>query len=60
VLAPLQSYLLTTGQLTLIEPLYEQLMQTEPGATAARRIYALARHGYHPFVARRLEELIKP
>jgi leukotriene-A4 hydrolase len=59
-LAPLQSYLLTTGQLTLIEPLYEQLMQTEPGSSAARRIYALARHGYHPFVARRLEEIIKP
>ncbi len=59
-LAPLQNYLLTTSQLSLIEPLYEQLMQTEPGATAARRIYALARHGYHPFVARRLEEIIKP
>jgi leukotriene-A4 hydrolase len=60
-LAPLQNYLLlTTGVLSLIEPLYEQLMQTEPGSTAARRIYALARHGYHPFVARRLEEIIKP
>lgn len=59
-LVPLQNFLLTTGQLSLIEPLYEQLMQTEPGATAARRIYALARHGYHPFVARRLEEIIKP
>lgn len=59
-LGPLQNYLLATGQLTLIEPLYEQLMQTEPGATAARRIYALAHHGYHPFVARRLEEIIKP
>jgi leukotriene-A4 hydrolase len=59
-LLPLQNYLLTTGQLTLIEPLYEQLMQTEPGATAARRMYALARHDYHPFVTRRLEEIIKP
>jgi leukotriene-A4 hydrolase len=59
-LLPLQNYLLTTGQLTLIEPLYEQLMQNESGATAARRIYALARHGYHPFVAHRLDEIIKP
>jgi hypothetical protein len=57
---PLQNYLLATGRLALIEPLYEQLMQTEEGAAVARRVYALARHVYHPFVARRLDEIIKP
>jgi leukotriene-A4 hydrolase len=57
---PLQNYLLTTGRLALIEPLYEQMMQSEGGATIARRVYALARHVYHPFVARRLDEILKP
>jgi leukotriene-A4 hydrolase len=57
---PLQNFLLATGQLALIEPLYEQLMQTEEGAAVARRVYALARHVYHPFVSRRLDEIIKP
>ena len=57
---PLQNFLLAHGQLTLIEPLYEQLMQTEAGTVVARRVYALARHVYHPFVARRLDEIIKP
>lgn len=60
VMWPLQNYLLTTGRLALIEPLYEQMMQSEDGATVARRVYALARHVYHPFVARRLDEIIKP
>jgi leukotriene-A4 hydrolase len=59
-LFPLQNFLLATGRLALIEPLYEQLMQTEEGSTMARRVYALARHVYHPFVARRLDEIIKP
>ncbi len=57
---PLQNFLLTTGRLALIEPLYEQMMQGEEAATVARRVYALARHVYHPFVAHRLDELVKP
>ncbi len=60
VMWPLQNFLLTTGRLALIEPLYEQMMQTEAASTVARRVYALARHVYHPFVARRLDEIIKP
>ncbi len=60
VMWPLQNFLLTTGRLALIEPLYEQMMQTEEASTVARRVYALARHVYHPFVARRLDEIIKP
>ncbi|MFI4889008.1 MAG: leukotriene A4 hydrolase C-terminal domain-containing protein [Steroidobacterales bacterium] len=59
-LVPLEKYLLTTGRLTLVEPLYEQLMQSEDGVIVARRVYALARAGYHPFVARRLDEIVKP
>jgi leukotriene-A4 hydrolase len=58
--APLERFLVTTGRLSLIEPLYEQLVQDEAGVLVARRIYALARAGYHPFVARRLDEIVKP
>ncbi len=59
-MGPLEKFLLANGELALIEPLYGQLLQTEDGAVLARRIYALARVGYHPFVARRLDEIVRP
>lgn len=59
-LRPLEDYLLTTGRLSLLEPLYEQLAQTEQGAGIARRIFTRARPHYDPFVARRLEEIVRP
>jgi aminopeptidase N len=58
--APLEKFLLSTGRLALIEPLYEQLMQTEDGSVVAKRVYALVRGSYHPYVARRLDEIVKP
>jgi hypothetical protein len=59
-LAPMEKFLLSTGRLALIEPLYEQLMQSEDGSALARRVYALVRGSYHPYVARRLDEIVKP
>jgi leukotriene-A4 hydrolase len=56
----LAGYLRTTGRLTLIEPLYAQLMKSDDGVTFARRVYAQARPGYHPFVARRIDAIVGP
>jgi hypothetical protein len=59
-LVPLERYLLATGRFDLVEPLYEQLMQTDSGAGFARRVLAAARPSLDPFVARRLGEIVRP
>lgn len=59
-LLPLERYLLVTGRLDLIEPLYVQLMQSDSGAEFARRVFALARPSMDPLVARRLGEIVRP
>ena len=51
----LERYLVGIGRLKLIEPLYEDLLQTPPGAEFARRVYAEARPGYHAIAQRRLD-----
>ncbi len=55
----LQSYLVGIGRLKLIEPLYEDLLQTPQGAVFARRVYAQARPGYHAIAQRRLDRLMQ-
>ncbi len=55
----LQSYLVGIGRLKLIEPLYEDLLQTPPGAEFARRVYAQARPGYHVIAQIRLDRLMQ-
>ncbi len=57
---PAADILQTTGRLDLLEPAYRMLLQSPAGAAEARRIFALARRGYHPFVAYRLETLVAP
>lgn len=47
----LEQYLLGIGRRILIKPLYEELMKTPEGAERARRIFAIARAGYHPIAA---------
>ena len=54
----LESYLTNIGRMKLIEPLYEDLLQTPAGAEFARRIYAEARPGYHAIAQRRLDRLL--
>ncbi len=54
----LQSYLVGIGRIKLIEPLYEDLLQTPQGADFARRVYAQARPGYHAIAQRRLDRLM--
>ena len=59
-LGPLERYLLAIGRLDLLEPLYEQLMQTDSGAEFARRVFAVARPSLDPFAVRRLGEIVRP
>jgi len=56
----LESYLTSIGRRKLIKPLYEDLMKSEWGAIEARRIYALARPGYHPIAVTTLDAIVLP
>ncbi len=55
----LQSYLMGIGRLKLIEPLYEDLLRTPPGAEFARRVYSQARPGYHAIAQHRLDRVLQ-
>ncbi len=54
----LASYLTGIGRLKLIEPLYQDLLNTPQGADFARRVYAQARPGYHAIAQSRLDQLM--
>ena len=56
----LEHYLQTIGRRKLITPLYEELMKTPAGATQAKRVYALARSGYHPQTIAALDAVVNP
>jgi aminopeptidase N len=55
----LEHYLIGIGRRILIKPLYEELMKTPEGAERARRIFAVARQGYHPIAAESIAEVIE-
>ena len=55
----LEEYLQTIGRRKLITPLYVELMKTPAGAVQAKRVYALARPGYHPETAAALDRIVK-
>jgi hypothetical protein len=56
----LEAYLKTVGRRKLIVPLYEELMKTPAGAAQAKRVYALARAGYHPSTVGAVDAIVKP
>jgi hypothetical protein len=56
--ASLEEYLQTIGRRKLITPLYVELMKTPAGAAQAKRVYALARPGYHPETAAALDRIV--
>ncbi|MDB6086645.1 MAG: family peptidase [Gammaproteobacteria bacterium] len=56
----LEEYLGTIGRRKLIVPLYEELMKTPAGAVQAKRVYALARPGYHPQTVAALDAIVNP
>ncbi len=54
----LEEYLKTIGRRKLIKPLYEELMKTPAGAAQAKRVYALARPGYHPQTVAAIDAIV--
>lgn len=54
----LERYLIAIGRRRFIRPLYVALMQTPQGAAFARRVYALARPGYHPIAQASLDAIV--
>jgi leukotriene-A4 hydrolase len=56
----LEEYLRTVGRRKLVKPLYEELMKTPAGAAQAKRVYVLARPGYHPLTVAAIDAIVNP
>jgi hypothetical protein len=56
----LEEYLQSTGRISLIAPLYTELMKSSAGATQARRVYALAKPFYHPQTIAVINGIVRP
>lgn len=56
----LEEYLQSIGRRKLITPLYEELMKTPAGAVQAKRVFKLARPGYHPQTAAAIDAIVNP
>ncbi len=56
----LEEYLKTIGRRKLIAPLYADLMKTPNGTEFARRVYAIARPGYHPDTVAAIDAIVTP
>lgn len=54
----LERYLVAIGRRKFIRPLYAELMRTAQGAAFARRVYAVARPGYHPIAQASLDVIV--
>jgi leukotriene-A4 hydrolase len=54
----LEQYLTHVGRRKLIKPLYEALMKAPGGPERARRIFAVARTGYHPIAADSIAQVV--
>jgi hypothetical protein len=50
--------LLEVGRRQLIAPLDAELMKTAAGATQARRVYKVARGGYHPQTVAAIDAIV--
>jgi aminopeptidase N len=56
----LEDYLQTIGRRKLITPLYQELMKTPAGAVQAKRVFKLARSGYHPETVAAIDPIVNP
>jgi len=57
-LKKLEAYLLTTGKVSLIKPIYQELVKTPAGFQLAVAIYKKAQGFYHPFAVKLIEPLL--
>ncbi|HKV36939.1 MAG TPA: M1 family metallopeptidase [Pyrinomonadaceae bacterium] len=53
-----EEFLIYVGREKLIKPLYEELAKSAPGKAWAQNVYEKARPGYHPIVARKLDQVL--
>ncbi|MBV36409.1 MAG: aminopeptidase [Rickettsiales bacterium] len=58
VMPRLETYLVSIGRRKLIVPLYRELMATDEGAKFAKRVYKIARPGYHPLAQGTIDEIV--
>jgi leukotriene-A4 hydrolase len=56
----LEEYLKTVGRRKLIVPLYADLMKTPAGSEFAKRVYAVARPGYHSETVAAIDAIVTP
>jgi hypothetical protein len=56
----LEDYLQVIGRRKLVTPLYEELMKTPAGAVQAKRVFKLARPGYHPETVAAVDAIVNP
>jgi leukotriene-A4 hydrolase len=54
----LESYLVGIGRIWLIGSLYRKLAETSEGFAMAKRIYAMARPGYHPMAVATVDRIL--
>lgn len=55
----LERYLQRVGRIKLIRPLYKDLLGSPAGSEFARRVYLVARPGYHPITQRALDRELR-
>jgi aminopeptidase N len=56
----METYLKTIGRRRLIVPLYEELVKTPAGTAQAKRVFALARAGYHSSTVAAIDAIVNP
>jgi len=54
----LASFLTRQGRLKYVKPLYKKLASTPKGLARAKRIYAVARPGYHPVATESIDRIL--
>ena len=55
----LERFLVSQGRRKFVRPLFEDLMRTDWGKAEAKRIYAIARPGYHAVTVHTLDGIVK-
>ena len=56
----LEDYLVHIGRRKLITPLYKALVASTEGQVFAKRVYAIARPGYHPLAQGTVDAIVNP
>lgn len=54
----MESFLTSVGRRKFLSPLYEALVKTEDGKELAKRVYELAKPGYHAVSSNSIEEIL--